>query len=103
MNSKIDLTTVKERIALESGRYAILVDTLGKVEDYTSIERARNVYLVSPSGEIVWRIFSQFDLDGGPFTRLWLEENVLHAYRWDGGEYSINLETGKATPDEFTR
>jgi hypothetical protein len=58
---------------------------------------ARNVSKSDAAGHVEWQVRSQFDAEGNPYTRLHYANGVT-AYRWDGGSYSIDLDTGSATP-----
>lgn len=103
MNSEIDLRDIKKVIDLSDGSKVLLLDRLGKKDEYTKEERARNVYRVKADGSIIWQVKSKFDSDGGPFTNIQYTDGVLAAYRWDGGDYEIDIETGEATPKRFAK
>jgi hypothetical protein len=93
--------TVLDVLALSGGCTIILLEGLGS--KITAPDRSRNVISIDVGGNINWRIRSDFDLEGNPFTRIYLEEGQLMAYRWDGGAYSIDVITGFATPMRLDR
>ncbi len=87
------------------GNKIILLDRLGMENLYGKIECARNIYLLDMYGATIWQVSSDFDFDfdfdfeGNPFTSLTLcDDGGIIAYRWDGGNYTINDKTGIATP-----
>jgi hypothetical protein len=105
----------KEVLTLVPNKRIILVETLGEPKGPPSkeIEYSRNIYMIDESDNIIWQVQSGFDADGfsGPFTglrmrpagfddlsRITYETEALQAYRWNGGLYGIDLETGWATP-----
>lgn len=88
---------------LNGGRSLILFDGLSLPECCDNEEVARNVFLLNEKGDIIWRIFSKYDQDGNPFTNIYEKSNQIRAYRWDGGEYLIDIETGEAKPHAFLK
>ena len=81
------------------GNKIILLDRLGMENLYGKIECARNIYLLDMYGATIWQVSSDFDFEGNPFTSLTLcDDGRIIAYRWDGGNYTINDKTGIATP-----
>ncbi|WP_155760907.1 hypothetical protein [Granulibacter bethesdensis] len=63
------------------------------------MDRAKNIYLLSINGSIIWQVNSDFDHEGNPFTNVIYENVELRAYRWDGGMYKIDMRNGRALPD----
>lgn len=103
MSEKVDFSDVCDRLDLPSGDAIIVLDRLGKSGQYSREDMARNVLLITADARIVWRVRSQFDSEGNPFTRLHREGGKLTAYRWDGGSYEIDIDTGFATPSVLER
>lgn len=97
MNEIVNLNDAADQVELPDGDQIILFDRLGKGDQFSALERARNVYRIDLQGRVKWKIHSQFDADGDPFTKLRLE-NGLTAYRWDGATYAVDLDTGAAIP-----
>ena len=97
MSNVMNLSDAASQIELPGGDRVVLFDRLGKSDQFSKVETARNVFRVDPNGRVKWQIRSQFDADGDPFTQLRLE-NGLSAYRWDGATYSVDLDSGDATP-----
>ena len=100
MKYPIDQSEIKQQVSLANGERVVLLDRLGK---YPKEEAARNVYRLNKDGDVLWRVRSQFDNEGNPFTRISNEQGKLTAYRWDGGTYGIDKETGNATPLQLDR
>lgn len=97
MTDTLNAADISSKIDLPNGSAIVLLDRLGKGDRYSKEELARNVFMVDAQGHIEWQVRSQFDAEGNPFTRLHYANGVT-AYRWDGGSYSIDLDTGAATP-----
>jgi len=81
----------------------VLIDRLGQETLFGEVECARNIYLMGEVGRRVWQVFSDFDAHAGPFTNIIFNEGILKSYRWDGGMYEIDVETGRAVPGEFMK
>lgn len=90
-------------LSLKGGDGIYLYDTLGRTDLLSALERATNMCRVSAAGVRLWRVHSDFDADSGPFTQMKFEKERLIAYRWDGGEYAVNMDNGEATPLALTR
>lgn len=97
MKNIADRTDISQEIELPNGDKVVLLGRLGTGDEYSKKETARNVFLVDAVGNVKWQIYSDFDEEGDPYTQLLLK-NGLSAYRWDGGRYSVDLDTGAATP-----
>ena len=97
MIEKLNVADVKSKIDLDDGA-VVLLDRLGKGDRYSKEEQAQNVLRIEPDGRVRWRVHTKFDAEGSPFTRLHLEDGMLTAYRWDGGTYGIDLDTGEGVP-----
>ena len=66
---------------------------------FSNIDSAKNVYRVKLDGTVVWQVHSSFDSKGDPFTNIEIDEfNEILGFRWNGGQYHIDLETGYAQP-----
>lgn len=94
----------QKTVLLDDGSKVILVDTLGK-RDIPDHDASNNIYRVSPSGEIVWQIDAGEGVDGrAPFTSLRIDEHGrLIAFRWDGSDFAVDIETGAATFVDFPK
>ncbi|WP_248463850.1 hypothetical protein [Pectobacterium versatile] len=90
---------ILSRYNLPSGKKLVLLDRLGMENLYKRVEIARKIYFPDEQGETVWQVSSDFDSEGNPFTNMTLHsDGRITAYRWDGGNYTINTETGFTTP-----
>jgi hypothetical protein len=97
MINKIDLREIQQKIEFPDGSSILRLDRLGKKE-YSSEQRARNIYRVGGDNAIIWQVRSHFDADGGPFTKMNYVDGTLSAYRWDGAFYDIDTNLGTAVP-----
>jgi len=102
MNLPIDLPNIKQRVELADGSQIVLRDVLGR-RDIEPLEKSQNVFRVGLDGKVIWRIATDFDAEGNPFTQLTYEDDSLSAYRWDGFSYVVDVETGVAKPNEFLK
>ncbi|MDD0968533.1 MULTISPECIES: hypothetical protein [Pseudomonas] len=103
MTKVVDLDKVSKTIEISESLTLVLIDRLGQEALHGSIECARNIYLLDEAGQVVWQVVSDFDTDGGAFTNIILSDGRIQAYRWDGGMYDIDVETGKAVPGLLVR
>ncbi|MBI2240652.1 MAG: hypothetical protein HYU59_07600 [Magnetospirillum gryphiswaldense] len=82
------------------GKKILLLQWSNKENKYLN---GKNIYMIDGEN-IVWEVSSNRDTNwNGPFTNVWLENNEIHAYRWDGAEYIINPENGFATAIRFLK
>ncbi|MGP2449136.1 hypothetical protein [Pantoea stewartii] len=94
---------VLSEVLLDDGKKIVVINRLGMQDLYGKVECARNIYYLNGDGEMIWRVFSNYDDEGNPFTNIRLICNEIEAYRWDGGRYSIDKECGFATPKQFLK
>jgi hypothetical protein len=98
MKNHIDVTDIEKKIELPGGVTLVLQDRLAKENIYGQLECARNIFLMDANSKIVWQIQTDFDSDGGSFTNIFADDSGIKGYRWDGGVYEIDLESGKGAP-----
>jgi len=79
----------------------VLYDTLG-VAALSKEQAFRNIYRISKSGDVVWQVARRPEA-GGPFTNVYFEDGCLKAYAWDGGNYTLDLDTGAILSSELMR
>jgi hypothetical protein len=95
---KSTISDIIQTIELEDGTKLLLLDRLAKEDEYGEEECARNIYRVKGDGSIMWQVKSKSDnATSGPFTSMKYENEKLTAYRWEGGDYEIDIATGEAT------
>ncbi|WP_248589700.1 hypothetical protein [Dickeya zeae] len=93
------MDNILSEIFFDDGKRVVVIDQLEMKEKYGNAECSQNLYLLDKNGNILWRVSCDFDGDGNPFTNVNLNDDKnIEAYRWNGGLYSINKETGFATP-----
>lgn len=97
MTKALETADISSKIELPNGSSIVLLDLFGKKHSYSKEQLARHVYKLNADGQVEWQVHSEFDAAGNPFTQLHYLNGVT-AYRWDGGSYSVDLETGAATP-----
>lgn len=89
-----------EKSIVFDDKYLILVNGFNPVFKNEPIERVKNIFLIDSSGKVIWRVHSNFDSEqSGIFTNIYEKDGKFKAYRWDGGQYGIDIETGFATPE----
>ena len=82
-----------------------MLDRLGQETVFGKIECARNIFILDDNENLVWQVKSDFDIEDNPFTNIkYGQDGSLVTYRWDGGNYSIDADTGFASPiDNFIK
>lgn len=103
MKLAIDLDEISKRINLSNGVSIIMVDRLGKEKNFSSLECAKNIFAIDQEFNVIWQIYTDFDSSSGPFTNIFLDGDILKGYRWDGGIYNIDLNSGIGTPASLAR
>lgn len=87
-------------LSLQDGGRIILEDVIGK--PISGERKQRNIYRLSANGDTVWRVSGPEDDD--PYTNVYFTETgLLMGYNWNGGEYQIDAETGKAVFKAFLK
>lgn len=98
------MENILKEVYLDDGGRVVILDRLGMENIYGKEECARNLYRLSKSEEPIWQVTSDFDSEGNPFTNITLNnDSSLVAYRWDGGAYTIDIESGFASPFLFLK
>lgn len=103
MNSFFNIDDAKVKIGLPDGARLILLDRLAKEVIYGPLECARNIFLIDKDEKVIWQVSTDFDSNGGSFTSLYIDEDVIKGYRWDGGVYVISLSNGKGVPAQLVK
>ncbi|KCZ89069.1 hypothetical protein [Hyphomonas jannaschiana] len=98
MIKNLKASEIAQQLDLPDGSAVVLLDRLAKGRRFSKEEQARNIFAVDANGNLLWQVHSCFDTEGTPFTKLHFENDTLTAYRWDGGSYQIDTQTGAATP-----
>ena len=93
---------ISSEINLPNGTRLILFDTLG-TDIRENIYKNSNIILINQQNNIVWRIHSNDENDGGPFTSIYKKNGSLYAYRWNGIEYTISMTDGLAIPNSLLK
>lgn len=91
---------------------AVLVDSFDPIFNENAYEASRNLFLINSSGEVIWRVYSDFDDtenevkkygENGGFVEISISDGKLFAIRWDTYLYSIDEKTGFAKPEKFLK
>lgn len=91
-------------LCVNDGNKVILYDRLDKECFFSQEQCARNIYLVNVNSKIIWQIYSDYDFEGNPFTSIRADNaGDITAYRWDGGLYVIDKNTGFAKPHQLIK
>jgi len=88
---------VAKALSLNDGSRIVLDDVLGR--PLSRDKASRNIYRVSADGQVVWRVSGPSPLgqQDEPYTSIYFDEGgKLKGYNWNGGEYGIDVDTGKA-------
>jgi hypothetical protein len=103
--SKLDEYKVGKRIELGDGSAIVLLDMLGAPKTAPQADVEQNIYRIDRQGNIMWRIAAGAPVyPRDPFTGVGFDEKKrLMAYRFDGGQYQIDVETGVARPVQLAR
>lgn len=93
------------RVYLDDGTYLFLAERNTGISGtgLTPEDYACNVFRMTESGEILWRIKTDRDSFGSPFIELFLDEDPRKMANWDGLKYLVNLETGEAEAYDYSR
>lgn len=103
MTRILNSAEISDQVDLPGGGAIVLIDRLGKDDQCDKEDLARNVFRTDAAGLVQWQVRSKFDSEGNPFTAIHREGDIVTAYRWDGGCYVLDLESGIATPLELER
>jgi hypothetical protein len=97
----IDLAKVHKAVSLDGGDQIVLFDMLSAGKEVSTEDIEHNVYRVTDTGDVKWRIsFTVSTMSGrDPFTGIGFDEDdgLFHAFRFECTEFFVNIETGEAT------
>lgn len=99
MIKNIDKKIINKAININNNLQLVLIDGSDVIFKKKQLEISRNIFMVNSSGEVIWRIYSKNDKFGDSFTNIYEKNGEFKAYRWDGGQYNIDIKTGFATPE----
>ena len=90
---------VAKTLGLKDGSSIVLLDMLAAPASVPLVDQECNVYRLDASGRVVWRVLASDPVyPGAPFTGIGFgTDGRLLAYRWDGTDYEIDVNTGRAT------
>lgn len=96
---------VAMRIQLDDGTSVVLLDMLAVSSEVPQQDVENNIRRVTPDGHVIWQVSGTEPVyPRSPFTGMLLDENRnLIAYRWDGGQFKIDVDTGIAEPVNLAR
>ncbi|MWV40747.1 hypothetical protein [Natrialba sp. INN-245] len=83
--------------AVEVDEFVVVqLDTLGAADRLNTEHYRRNVWGIESDGTTRWRIEAGDRIDGHvkPYTDVWMEDNALWAYNWNGITYKIDPTDG---------
>lgn len=88
-----DLT--KREQVLPDGNRLLLLEVLGRQGSMSKEEHNRNVFLLTPTGEIIWRVAYHEGAQGyDPFVSAYPAGGSIIGCTWDGWEYEIGVTDG---------
>lgn len=101
---KIEKRKIKISLDLEGNDQVVLLDTLNALKSTTREDIERNIYRINMKGNIIWQVSPYDAFSKSTFTNIYFSDNgKLLAYNFDGGEYEIDLETGKVQPKQLLK
>lgn len=114
MISKILPEQIEKSLMLETqdNLRLVLVDSFHPMFNENAYEASRNLFLINSSGEVIWRVYSDFDDtenevekrgENGGFVEISINDGKLFAIRWDTFLYSVDEKTGFAKPEKFLK
>lgn len=88
---------VKKSLPLSDGSSVVLIDMMGAPKTSSSDEINRNIFCVDEKGRVRWQVETVAEpTERFPYTNIYFDEKErLLAYCWDGGEYEIDVHSGK--------
>jgi hypothetical protein len=95
----------KKKLAVADGASVVLIDMLGQPTTRPWEDVNRNVCLVAADGHVVWQIeTASSEEERFPYTNIYFDEaGGLRAYCWDGGDYAVNLHSGRIDRGTLSR
>ncbi|MFW9880717.1 MAG: hypothetical protein ACFFG0_47230 [Candidatus Thorarchaeota archaeon] len=100
---KIEKGKTKISIEIRGGDNIVLLD-MSNASKSTKIEEIqRNIYRIDVNGKIIWQISPYDAFSNSTFTNIYISNDKLLGYNFDGGEYEINLDTGKVRPKQLLK
>jgi hypothetical protein len=103
--SHTDKYKIAKTIELSDGSEIILFDMLMAPSIVSVEDVEQNIYRRDRHGKVIWRISAAPPVyPRSPFTGIgYDDQGRLLAYRWEGGQYQIDLNTGGATALQLSR
>ena len=88
----------RREVELDDGSRIVALDEPEPTDPEQYLAYSNNVFRYAPDGSVTWQIDAGGPFDRpAPFTGIGFEENgELTAFRWDGGVFAIDVDTGKA-------
>lgn len=92
--------TILRDLPLGDGGRIVLADS----DSLPKETRQRNVFRVDSRWQTTWQVTDYDPMPISRFTNVYFTaDGSLRGYNFDGGEYNIDLETGKCTPGRFLK
>lgn len=81
----------------------LVFDCSGKYKSLDNVKRSRNIYGIGRCDKLAWRISSDSDEEGFPYTNVYMRDGDVRAHRWDDCEYIVDSKTGNAKALKFLK
>lgn len=96
MKLTVTSNVAKKEYGLPNGNRLVLLDVLGMASTYDKEEESRNIFLLNPAGEIVWRVAYHEGAEGGdPFVGITVgEDSRVVGGTWEGWHFEIDIADG---------
>ncbi|OCG24707.1 hypothetical protein A9G11_03375 [Gilliamella sp. wkB108] len=95
----IDTQIALQIIKIDNNCQLVLIDGFNRIFNKDPLKASRNIFFINNIGQVIWRVFSKNDRFGDSFMNIYKIQDEYKAYRWDGGQYGLNIQTGEATPE----
>lgn len=95
---------IKISLEIEGGDRIILLDMLSAPKSSSKEDVQRNIYRIDENGKIIWQLLPYDAFEISTFTNVYFSEKFeLLGYNFDGGEYEIDINTGKVRPKQLLK
>jgi len=101
--SKIDQKKISHEMLLEGGYRLVLLNCLDDPKSYPKDWIHRNLYKLDPDDLVVWQVQDYQPMSNSTFTNLYKKDGLICAYNFDGIEYVVDANVGRATPRQLLK
>ena len=100
----IDTKKITVSLQTKDGDKVILVNMMDAPKSIHIDDVSRNVFRLDLSGDVVWQIGNYNPFPNSTFTNIYYDNSgQLKGYNFDGGEYLIDLDTGRVKSGQLIK